>query len=51
VTKWENMECYHYPKKYTSDHKCVSKVVFLLELNDEEEIEATFEEPRSPCMP
>jgi hypothetical protein len=51
AAKWANRECYHYPKRYTSVYKCVSKAVFLLELNDEEEIEATIEELRSPCMP
>jgi hypothetical protein len=51
AAKWANRECYHYPKRYTSVHKCVSKAMFLVELNDEEEIEATIEELRSPCMP
>jgi hypothetical protein len=32
-------ECYHCPEKYTADHKCASKGVFLLELDDNMEEE------------
>jgi hypothetical protein len=44
VAKRANRECHHYPEKYTSNQKCASKGVLLLELDDDEETEATTEE-------
>jgi hypothetical protein len=35
ATKRANGECYHCPAKYTADHKCPVKGVFLLELDDD----------------
>jgi hypothetical protein len=32
-------ECYHCPEKYSADHKCSSKGVFLLEMEDNEDEE------------
>jgi hypothetical protein len=35
VAKRANGECYHSTEKYSPDHKCVAKGVFLLEPDDE----------------
>jgi hypothetical protein len=39
VAKRANDECYYYPEKFSNDHKCKSKGVFLLELDDDAEAE------------
>lgn len=39
VAKRANGECYHCPEKYTPDHKCAGKGVFLMELDDAREVE------------
>jgi hypothetical protein len=44
ATKWANNECYYCPKKFTNDHKCKAKGVFLLELDGEVESEAVAED-------
>jgi hypothetical protein len=36
VTKRDSGECYHCSEKYTHDHKCAARGVFLLELNGED---------------
>jgi hypothetical protein len=41
TAKHANRECYHCPKKYSVDHKCTTKWVFLIQLDadmDEEDI-------------
>jgi hypothetical protein len=37
VAKRANDECYRYMEKFTPDHKCTSKGVFLLEMDDDSE--------------
>jgi hypothetical protein len=39
--KRANGECYHYPEKYSANHKCTSKGVFLLEMDDDMDEDAT----------
>jgi hypothetical protein len=41
AAKRANGECYHYPEKYSVDHKCTTKRVFLIQLDadmDEEDV-------------
>jgi hypothetical protein len=35
ATKRANGECYHCPEKYSIDHKCTTKGVFLIQLDDD----------------
>jgi hypothetical protein len=42
--KRANNECYYCPKNFSLDHKCTTKGVFLLELDDRVEEEAAVEE-------
>jgi hypothetical protein len=44
AAKRANNECYYCPKKFSLDHKCTTKGVFLLELDDRVEEEAAVEE-------
>jgi hypothetical protein len=44
VARNANGECYHFPKKFSADHNCKSKGVFLLELDDGVEPEAMAED-------
>jgi hypothetical protein len=44
VTKRANGECYRCMEKFTPDHKCVSKGVFLLEMDDDVEVDTTVDE-------
>jgi hypothetical protein len=37
-------ECYYWPKKFSNDHKCIVKGVFLLELDEDVGSEAVAEE-------
>jgi hypothetical protein len=44
AAKRANGECYYCPEKYTGDHKCPVKGVFLLELDDDVAEEEVVEE-------
>jgi hypothetical protein len=44
VAKRANDECYYCPKKFSNDHKCKTKGVFLLELDDDAEAEEVDED-------
>jgi hypothetical protein len=44
AAKHANNECYYYPENFSPDHKCTTKGVFLLELDDGVEEEAVVEE-------
>jgi hypothetical protein len=35
--KQKRGECYFYPKKFSVDHKCAMKGVFLMELEEEDD--------------
>jgi hypothetical protein len=35
ATKRANKECYHCPEKYSADHMCTTKGVFLIQLDDD----------------
>jgi hypothetical protein len=39
AAKRANNKCYYYPEKFTNDHRCKAKGVFLLELDDDVESE------------
>jgi hypothetical protein len=44
VAKRANGECYYYTEKFSNDHKCKTKSVFLLEMDDGDEPEALAED-------
>jgi hypothetical protein len=44
VAMCANGECYRCTKKFTPDHKCASKGVFLLEMDDDVEVDTTADE-------
>jgi hypothetical protein len=44
VAKRVNDECYYFPEKFSADHKCKSKGVFFLVLDDGAETEAMADE-------
>jgi hypothetical protein len=44
AAKHVNGECYYCPERFSKDHKCKTKGVFLLELDDETEAEAAAED-------
>jgi hypothetical protein len=44
AAKRANGECYHCNEKYYADHKCIAKGVFLLEMDDDMEEDATAED-------
>jgi hypothetical protein len=44
AAKRANGECYHCTEKYTTDHKCAGKGVFLIEMDDDADAESVQEE-------